>query len=93
MGDGADMALEEMEDTEDAILDYKTGRMDQGEAFERGLIDERGTEYWTMRPKKEYGPGACPKCGGATRIQTGSYGKFYGCLKFPECTGSLSYRK
>lgn len=49
MGDGADMALDETMDDEEARLDYTTGQMTDLEAFERGLIDELGFMY---NPKK-----------------------------------------
>ena len=44
MGDGADLALEEMEDNEEDLLDYRTVYMSEAEAYEKGLIDELGYE-------------------------------------------------
>lgn len=35
----------------------------------------------------------CVKCGGEMVLKEGKYGKFWGCLNFPECKGSKSYRK
>jgi len=34
------------------------------------------------------GPGPCPKCGADTELLDGRYGKFYGCVTFPECKGA-----
>jgi len=34
----------------------------------------------------------CPRCGGKLVIRNGPYGKFYGCLNYPECRYKLSYR-
>ena len=42
MGDGADMALDAMEDEEEERLNYLTGKMSDQEAYEKGIIDERG---------------------------------------------------
>jgi len=39
------------------------------------------------------GPGPCLKCGADTELLDGLYGKFYGCVTFPECTGSRDYVK
>lgn len=44
MGDGADLALDEMLDNEEDLLDFKTGRMSQAAAYEAGIIDELGEE-------------------------------------------------
>jgi len=92
MGDMADYTLEQVEDHENDILEYKTGNIHPTKAYELGLIDERGTELWTIRSKKQYGPGDCPECGSKTKLLTGPYGKFYGCIDFPNCKGNLSYR-
>lgn len=42
MGDGADMALEAMEDFEDLRLSHKMGQMTDAEAYEHGIINELG---------------------------------------------------
>lgn len=44
MGDGADMAIEAMEDFENARTDFHTGAMSDLSAFELGIIDELGYE-------------------------------------------------
>jgi hypothetical protein len=44
MGDGADMALDEMEDNEDQIVQFKTGLMTKEEVYQLGIIDELGFE-------------------------------------------------
>jgi len=45
MGDMADYFLEEVEDFECRRLDYKSGRISDEEAYDRGIIDEMGYEY------------------------------------------------
>ena len=40
----------------------------------------------------EYNP-PCPKCGGAMQLRAGVHGKFYGCLKFPDCRGTRQYEE
>lgn len=52
MGDGADLALEEMEDFEEDRCLFRTGQMSDEEAYERGTIDELGYEI-EARTKKE----------------------------------------
>ena len=49
MGDYADMALDETLDEEDARLAYHLGQIDDFEAYDRGIIDERGYEYYGGR--------------------------------------------
>lgn len=53
MGDMADMALEEVLDFESDMLDYRLGFMSEYEAYERGVIDERGGMY-SPRPIKPF---------------------------------------
>jgi hypothetical protein len=45
MGDGADIAIEEMLDNEEDLLDYITGQMSDEEAYERGIIDNEETPF------------------------------------------------
>jgi hypothetical protein len=45
MSDGADMAIDEMLDYEEDMLDWHIGEMDVGEAYEKGVVDELGIEY------------------------------------------------
>ena len=33
----------------------------------------------------------CPKCGSKMLLRKGSYGKFYGCSRFPYCRGTIQY--
>ena len=33
----------------------------------------------------------CPKCDGALVLRNGSYGKFYGCSKYPKCKFTTNY--
>ena len=42
MGDMADAFLEDVELMEDLRLDYRMGKMSTGDAYEAGIIDERG---------------------------------------------------
>jgi superfamily I DNA and/or RNA helicase len=35
----------------------------------------------------------CPDCGSKTKITNGRFGLFYGCIKHPTCTGSVSIKK
>jgi ssDNA-binding Zn-finger/Zn-ribbon topoisomerase 1 len=30
----------------------------------------------------------CPECGSPMVLRDGKYGKFYGCINYPECTGA-----
>jgi len=41
------MALEDMLDNEEDLLNYHTGKISIAEAFERGIIDEHGVEILT----------------------------------------------
>lgn len=60
MGDGADMALEMIEDFEYSRALYRSGQMTELEAYEAGIIDERGFEYSDGPPSK-----TCRCCGKA----------------------------
>jgi len=42
MGDGADMAISEMMNAEDDRFSYRMGMMTDAQAYDLGLIDERG---------------------------------------------------
>jgi len=46
----------------------------------------------TEKRETEYGPEACPKCGGRTVLRRSNMGRFYGCEKYPECTGTIPYK-
>jgi hypothetical protein len=89
MGEYADYAVSDALEMECLRQDYRFGGMSNEEAYERGIVDETGTEISSRRHKrKKYGKGPCPICGGETGLRTGKFGKFYGCLKFPKCKGS-----
>jgi ssDNA-binding Zn-finger/Zn-ribbon topoisomerase 1 len=32
----------------------------------------------------------CPACGAATRLRPGPYGSFYGCMRYPDCKGTVN---
>jgi hypothetical protein len=51
MGEMADMALSDVMDEEDARTDYRLGFMGVHEAYDRGIIDERGYEHHPYRRK------------------------------------------
>lgn len=40
----------------------------------------------------DYSP-KCPNCNGHMVIRKGVHGKFYGCLKFPNCRGTRPYEE
>lgn len=44
MGEFADYTLDEVEDYEEELLKYRTGKMTIAEAIEKGIVDEDGTE-------------------------------------------------
>lgn len=33
----------------------------------------------------------CPKCGSEMRIRNGTFGFFYGCIRYPKCRKTLPY--
>jgi len=53
MGEDADLALEEMEDFEEAREEFRHGQMSDEEAYERGIIDELGYEIEESKKKEE----------------------------------------
>lgn len=34
----------------------------------------------------------CPRCGGVMEIRTGYLGDFWGCIRFPDCNGTITAR-
>lgn len=38
------------------------------------------------RPKK------CPRCSGSMEIRTGYLGEFWGCIRYPDCRGTITAR-
>ena len=62
----------------------KSEKAGSGGAAQRGATEE------TDLPEK--GP-ACPECGSETRIQRGRYGRFYGCVNYPNCRGTVNPAK
>ena len=49
---------------------------------------ERGTGTRTDGAKEKPGP-ACPECGSKTRVRESRYGRFYGCVRYPDCRGTV----
>lgn len=45
-----------------------------------------------MRLSRSNGPGNCPYCGCDTILKNGRYGEFYGCIRYPHCTGSRNFK-
>jgi hypothetical protein len=64
MADMADFALDQVMDAEDDRMAYLLGDMSDGEAFERGIIDERGGSnhppMFTSSPLKFCAHCGCP---------------------------------
>ena len=90
MGEMADFALDYVDSMEEYRLEYKTGHMDIQDAIDIGILDDRGNEPNPFYVKP-CGPGACPICGKGTKEVKGKFGRFYGCIDFPECKGSRNF--
>jgi len=69
MGEFADYAIEECLTMEDFRLDYSLGFISHGEAYDRGVIDERGYKYHAGR---RLSTKTC-KCCGQTGLTWDSY--------------------
>lgn len=54
------------------------------------MLESYNTIFTHYRPVFA-GNGPCPKCGSETRLIEGKFGKFYGCIKFPECHGNRNW--
>ena len=59
MGDMADYALEQVLDHEEDIFRYRNGGMSDLEAYDLGIIDEHGYQYYSLRASSK----ACKHCG------------------------------
>lgn len=75
---------------EQALDDIAQGKnglsefMQKQTQWTRHLIEKgRVTAFKVTAP---VGP-ACPQCGGPTRLRKNKEGKFWGCMKFPDCKG------
>lgn len=44
-----------------------------------------------IQGRERSGP-PCPRCGGTTRVREGRNGRFYGCVRYPECNGTANIR-
>ena len=93
MGDMADWAFDQVLMQECYRQDYRLGLLDEEDAYDLGILDECGTEISDPYYNKKYskGKGLCPLCDSKTEIKEGKFGKFNGCINFPECKGSRSY--
>ena len=78
-------------------LKMKTGRY--GKFFACSGFPE--CKYTRSAPKEtdasekretEYGPEPCPKCAGRMVLRRSNMGRFYGCEKYPDCTGTIPYK-
>lgn len=70
MGEFADYAVEECLTMEDFRLDYRLGFISHGEAYEKGVIDERGYEH---HPYPTPTTKTC-KCCGQSGLTWGNHG-------------------
>jgi len=52
------------------------------------VASEYGAEEINLSVFQAHGPGSCPLCGSNTILTSGEYGRFYGCVNFPDCCGS-----
>ncbi len=69
------------------MADYYIDQMFDGYDYGGYFLDEEPEFYFSDRP---HGPGKCPKCKRVTFLRSGKFGKFYGCMNYPECKGSRS---
>ena len=58
-------------------------------------VSTERVETWSYGPAdrdddEDVGP-RCPKCGAPMALRSGPYGKFYGCTRYPQCTGKREY--
>jgi hypothetical protein len=64
MGDMADYLNEQIEDFEESRADYYSGRIIMLEAYDRGIIDERGYDpAYIRRTSKHTTSATCRCCG------------------------------
>lgn len=92
MGDMADFALDNALDEVEHF--YKYQYADNTTQYEQGLIDEMGIMHESpnnLHYIKPSGPGNCPVCQSSTKLINGKFGKFYGCINFPNCKGNRNY--
>lgn len=97
MGDHADDSINESLDfmnfCDEHRFDPIQDQYDMGLVDEQGFFLHSGARHITPRPKKESGPGECPKCGSETVLRKGKFGLFWGCSRFPNCYGSRKARE
>lgn len=90
MGDMADYVNELIEQDYQDLADYRCGRMSHEEAYERGIIDEYGAEYYSYKRPSE--PIVCKYCGekNLTWVETDNGWRLYKNGSIHSC---LEYRK
>jgi ssDNA-binding Zn-finger/Zn-ribbon topoisomerase 1 len=57
-----------------------------------GKTEQRGNSRSNQHSQSDLpkdGP-PCPTCGSATKLRSGRYGLFYGCIKYPHCKGTMN---
>lgn len=98
MGDGADMALNEIMDMDDLWMrgDYPTidDYEDGGGPYLPPFTGFRGSEQHRQPlPIGTKLKHPCPECGSDMTLRTSKYGLFYGCVTFPKCHASHGAHK
>lgn len=81
MGEYADMALDEMMDFDEAVMN---GYYDDPDNLEDDMV----YMYPFTTSHRPKGKGLCPRCNAPTVLKHGKRGPFYGCTRFPHCRGS-----
>ena len=96
MGEMADLSMEYAIDDMEHYERYCD--VDLATQYEEGLIDETGAEisnpnslFIPVRQLKSSGAGPCPICGAPTIVIEGKFGRFRGCMKFPQCKGNRDF--
>ena len=53
------------------------------------LRDQNRNTHATTRTDLPVEGPSCPICSSPTRLRTGEFGQFYGCVRYPKCPGTL----
>ncbi len=54
--------------------------------YDRSRRSSRGARKQGAQP-------TCPRCGSPMSLRSGPYGQFYGCTRYPTCTGKMDYKE